>query len=565
MKYNIRYMRKSFGLLAVLLLGISLLSAQSETKELPYSFGKKGISQSVDVRDMPAVDQEALLREDAQEQDKSAPLRAGVGFTVNLNMTNSGRTDITADGGTLWRTQFVSREAFMTYLVFEQFNIPDEGKLFIYSPDHEQFFGPYTNKDVQESGRFETDNIIGDELIVEYYEPANASFKGTFQIAAVMHIYKDFLHVNNDRGPHGDADGNCHIDVACPDAQPWRNQVNSVVCISMTAYVASEGGWGMYLCSGSMINNVRMDKTPYVLTAEHCLASEDQTYKFYFNYQTYECGGSTGIYARVANGGSIVARSGANSTLSASDFMLLKITGNLGVAYRDSIFFAGWDRSGAFSVGSGIHHPGGDWKKISFPQNITAPTSGQYGNKYFVVRWKTNPNKGVTEQGSSGSPLFNANALIIGTLTSGSSYCDYPQGTDNYGRMSYHWTNNNNSNNARKLQPWLDPDNTGATTLQGMKYSGEVVTSVEDYTAATSTFDIYPNPTQDGRITIQGEFLPESAQCNIYNVMGQVVESRTVFTEATFTLNVSGLKDGVYFVELIGSERNYKSKLIIAR
>ena len=43
------------------------------------------------------------------------------------------------------------------------------------------------------------------------------------------------------------------------------------------------------------------------------------------------------------------------------------------------------------------------------------------------------------------------------------------------------------------------------------------------------------------------------------------MESRNIFTEATFTLNVSGLNNGVYFVELIGSERNYKSKLIIAK
>jgi len=98
-----------------------------------------------------------------------------------------------------------------------------------------------------------------------------------------------------------------------------------------------------------------------------------------------------------------------------------------------------------------------------------------------------------------------------------------------------------------------------------MMYTGEVLVGVQNHTSATSTFEIYPNPTQDGRVTIQGEFLPENAQCNIYNVMGQLVDSRNIFTDATFTLNVSGLSDGVYFVELIGSERNYKSKLIIAK
>ena len=557
-------MRKYFILTAILAVFTSMLFAQTGPAELPYSFGRKAISQNVDVQTMPVVDVEKLYREDATNVEKSRPLRTSVGFAMDKTFENSGRKDVLEDGSTLWRAKFVSEGAVMTYLVFNHFNLPEEGKLFIYSPDHEQVFGPYTNADLQESGSFETDNIIGDELVVEYYEPSNASFKGEVNIAAVMHTYRDFLHVSSDvKGPHGTADGNCHIDVVCPEGQPWHYPINSVVCISITAN--TEEGWAGFLCSGAMINNVRMDKTPYVLTADHCIEADDQTHKFYFNYQVSTCGGSTGIYNRVANGGVIVARSNTTNTMQASDFALLRITGNLGVVYRDSIFFAGWDRTGTASVGAGIHHPGGDWKKISFPKSISAPTTGQAANKYFVVSWWTNPNKGVTEQGSSGSPLFNADSRIIGTLTSGSSYCNYPQGTDNYGRMSYHWTNNNNSNNARKLQPWLDPDNTGAMVLDGMLYSGEVITGINGYSQTVPTFDIYPNPTQDGRITIQGEFLPEEAVCNVYNAMGQLVMSRNVFTDATFTMQVGDLDNGIYFVELIGSERTYKSKLVIAR
>ena len=557
-------MKKYFILTAVFALLTSMLFAQTETGELPYSFGTKGISQSVDVQMMPATNVEKLLNEDASVQEKSRPLRMGIGYKVDKTFDNAGRKDITEDGGTLWRAKFVSEGAVMTYLVLDKLNIPAEGKLFVYSPDREQVYGPYTNADIQEVGAMETDNIIGDELILEYYEPANAAFKGEINIAAVMHVYRDFLGVRDDsKGPIGTADGNCHIDVVCPDAQGWNYPIKSVVCIGITAYVPSEGGYTGFLCSGATVNNVRMDKTPYVLTADHCIESDNQTHKFYFNYQTYDCGGNTGNY-KVANGGTIVARSNTTNSMAASDFALLKITGNLSVTFRDSIFFAGWDRSGASSVGSGIHHPGGDWKKISFPQSISAPTSGQLANKYFVVHWKTNPNKGVTEQGSSGSPLFNANQLIIGTLTSGSSYCEYPQGTDNYGRMSYHWTNNNNSNNNRKLQPWLDPDNTGVMYLPGMKYDGSVV-GIQDHNLKATTFDIYPNPAQDGFVTVQGEFMSEEAVCNVYNTMGQLVMSRTVTTDATFTLNVSSLENGVYFVELVGSERNYKSKLVIAR
>ena len=557
-------MKKQLTLLCVFCLSALLSMAQEEQAKLPYSFRQKGISMIVDQVDMPQVDKTVLFDEDAKRSEKSQLFRTGVGFDVNANMDNAGRTDITPDGGKLWRTQFNTKGAYMTYLVFEDFNIPEDGELYIYSPDQDQVYGPYTNKDVQSVGRFESDNIIGDELVVEYYEPANAAFHGHFNIAAVMHIYKDFLNLRSEeKGPHGDAEGDCHIDVVCPEGQPWHYPINSVVCISMTANVPGEG-WGMYLCSGAMVNNVRMDKTPYVLSADHCVAADDQTYKFYFNYQTSECGGTTGTSSRVANGGVIVARSNTSNTYSASDFLLLKITGNLGISYRDSIFFAGWDRSGAYNAGVGIHHPGGDWKKISFVKSLTAPSSGSYANRFYVVSWMTNPNKGVTEQGSSGSPLFNNSSLIIGTLTGGSSFCYNPSGTDIYGRLSYHWLNNNASADNRKLQPWLDPDNTGTTVLQGMLYNGQIITGVQEHTQ-NHTFSVAPNPTRDGMVTIQGDFMIENAICNIYNVMGQLVMTQNVTTDSSFNMNVSSLDNGVYIMELVGADRTYKSKLIISK
>ena len=96
-----------------------------------------------------------------------------------------------------------------------------------------------------------------------------------------------------------------------------------------------------------------------------------------------------------------------------------------------------------------------------------------------------------------------------------------------------------------------------------MKYDGTVIVSVPQF--ESHTFEIYPNPVQDGRITIQGEFLPEQATCRIYNILGQLVKSEEVMTDATFSMNVSSLDNGVYFIDILGSERTYRSKLIIAR
>ena len=214
-------------------------------------------------------------------------------------------------------------------------------------------------------------------------------------------------------------------------------------------------------------------------------------------------------------------------------------------------------------VGVGVAS-GGDWKKISLPRNVSTINSGYYANKYFEVYWRTNPNKGVTEQGSSGSPLFNGRHLIIGTLTAGSSSCTYPGESDLYGRLAYHWNNNGATANDRKLQPWLDPDNTGATTLNSMRYDGSVITGIADQ-QLEETFTVAPNPVTSGTVTVNGDFLTENAVCNIYNTMGQLVMSKDVETSSTFTINVNALTNGVYFVEIRGSQRNYMSKMIISR
>lgn len=557
-------MNKHIALLFLFCLTVSLSFAQNEPVQLPYSFSQKNISMNVDRISLPEVDIARLLREDEAKTDKMDLFRTGVGHSVNANLYNSGRTDIMPDGGKLWRIQFTSKDAIMVYLVFDHFNIPEEGQFFIYSPDHEQVYGPYTNEDMQTTGRFESDNIIGDELVVEYYEPANTSFNGEFNIAAVLHIYKDFLHLRSEgKGPHGEADGGCHLDVACPEVTPWQYPVNSVVFISTTV---NEGysTWSAYVCSGAMINNVRMDKTPYVLSANHCVLADDQTYKFYFNYQTSICGGGDGEYSQVAKNGVIIARSSPTDSdpLSTSDFLLLKITGRIGESFRDNIFFAGWDRSGAASVGICIHHPQGDWKKASIPQRVS--NNASYGNRFFAVNWKTSPNKGTTEGGSSGSPLFNANSLIIGTLTGGGSSCATPDAADLYGKFSHHWLNNGATADSRKLQPWLDPDNTGTVVLQGMTYGGQVITGLQGHTQSY-TFSVVPNPTRDGRITINGEFIPENAICHIYNVMGQLVMTQNVTTDASFDMNVGDLNNGVYLIELVGADRTYKSKLIISK
>ena len=123
--------------------------------------------------------------------------------------------------------------------------------------------------------------------------------------------------------------------------------------------------------------------------------------------------------------------------------------------------------------------------------------------------------------------------------------------------MSYHWTNNNNSNNARKLQPWLDPDNTGTTVLPGMKYDGTIV-NVQDYSLSTSTFDIYPNPV-NGILFVNGGNAEYSYE--MYNGVGQKVAEGKV--TGNTQINVNGMTKGVYFLRLISGTQVRMNKVVV--
>jgi len=139
-----------------------------------------------------------------------------------------------------------------------------------------------------------------------------------------------------------------------------------------------------------------------------------------------------------------------------------------------NVYYNGWDKSGSSSSsGVAIHHPAGDIKKIStYNSTLTSATwngSGYIGatNAHWRAFWiATSNGHGVNEGGSSGSPIFNSSGRILGTLTGGSSSCSHTNWSDLYGKFSYHWQSNGSSS-PFQLKPWLDPNSSGVTYLDG--------------------------------------------------------------------------------------------------
>ncbi|MDD4116161.1 MAG: T9SS type A sorting domain-containing protein [Massilibacteroides sp.] len=144
-----------------------------------------------------------------------------------------------------------------------------------------------------------------------------------------------------------------------------------------------------------------------------------------------------------------------------------------------NVYYNGWDRRNtAPQSGVSIHHPSGDYKKISTYTNKgehatwygTDSVIGERSAHWNVVFTETENGHGVTEGGSSGSPLFNQNHLVVGTLSGGSSSCEEPDELNLYGKLAYHWNKYSLADTAR-MDIWLDPEGTGAETLNGLSHT----------------------------------------------------------------------------------------------
>lgn len=538
-------MKKHLVSFLFMLCAISLAQAQISRGGAPLFNHSKA---SVPTITLPALDNSRYLQEDIDMVPGSSPLRIGIMQSLSLSNSDTGAITILSDGTRVWRVAICSPKACFTSLRFSTFDIPQGARLFLYDATGNFVLGSFTAQNRLPDGTFHTQAIPGEVCCLEYQEPANTAKRGTLVLSQVCHGYKEALGCRNNAKDHlGYATETCHINVACPDADDWRDQVRSVCEIYISTKRAG------YLCSGALVNTTANDKTPYVLSANHCQDISNDTitgFTFYFNYQSPTCTGNDGPINQTVAGAEMVAQSAS------SDFLLLRLYEAVPDSYGP--FYAGWDRQviDKPTIGSNIHHPGGDLKKISFPWLVQIATT-PYRN-YFDVEWYGD--RGMIEHGSSGSPLFNAEHLIIGQLygTLGELTCANPNGVSLYGRIASSWIGGGSA--STRLSDWLDPLHTNIKTLQGINYDYAVTSP--GGTREAEVLKVFPNPST-GMVRVEVDDIG-SATYKIYDLQGRMLyEGSTILAITTHTLNLTFLPAGSYTIELYVGNKKYSNTLVI--
>jgi len=421
----------------------------------------KSGSYTSDLVVMPAFDTKSLkIQRDNSNQVHLKPFTFAHSFDVALNLNNSGVWYNTTKVN-VWQLRIRSVGAYSLNLIFDQFKLPEYAKLFIINEQSGEIKGAYTSENNSESNVFAVEPIAGDELLLQYEEPVNVTFRGLLEVAKVAHDYIGI--VAKDHRPLG-VSGSCNINVNCDLANGYENLRDGVCRIIID---------GTELCTGTMLNNTALDGAPYVLTAYHCFVINGinptpsrmealaQTSVFLFNYESPYCGSIDGDVSHSLSGSTL------KSSLDSLDFSLVRLSSIPPDYFRP--YLVGWNRKNTSPSSSiCIHHPMGDIKKIAVDNN-DAVTNGFNGNYlangfWNIFRWEY----GVTEAGSSGGPLFDQNKLLIGSLTGGDLSCQISSldKGDYFSKFALAW--NHRSESSKQLKAWLDPANTGVEKLDGL-------------------------------------------------------------------------------------------------
>lgn len=569
-------MKKILTLLSVaLFVNTAVVLAQDDIGGVPFSSTQQVSSAYIAEVKTPAFDFAPLIEQSSTRVKQGTFPITDQLFEVAYNTFNSGTWINLMNGDRLWRLKITSPGAKKTALYYRNFYLPEGGFLFVYNEDKSEVLGAYSSRNNESAnendGVFSTEYITGETQIIEYYEPATAKNKAHIEVSHIVHQFIATSSIS--KGIMIDESDACEVDINCSEGSTWQNQKLGVVRLYVVM-VSGSAGW----CSGSLVNNTANNCLKYILTAMHCsLESSVETTKYnlwkaYFNYEKTAANcmvaGAGGASASKVMTGSVkVAGANDDGGATGSDFLLIRLTT---AAYPTGVapYYNGWTKSATATAGGvGIHHPAGDCKKIS--TFTVTPSSSSWGGSAPSTHWTfawagTTNGHGVTEGGSSGSPLFNSAGLIMGTLTGGGSFCTATTSPDSYGKMSYHWTSNG-ATTGLQLKPWLDPTNSGVTTLAGSLSCTPA--AINEQESLENYLTIYPNP-NNGSFNVNIE-LPKAndVTISIINVVGQVISTEKINNTmgGTYAMDIASQVSGMYFVEIKTNDSRVVKKINLVK
>lgn len=505
-----------------------------------------------------ALDMNKLADEDALTDEKGVgPKRFAIGHEVDVRPAADGRWSTRADGSLVWTFEVDTPDAAHLNFGLNPFHLPDGATLTIAATDGSTSIGPFTAENNNVTGQYWTQVLMASSAVFTLTVPAGRQDEVQLALVKIGHGYRGF----GARTKYCKS-GACNMDVACLGPNdPWNDNRRAVAAYTRGATDT---------CTGSLVNNTANDHRLIFATAGHCGMNSNAnaaTIVAYWNYESATCRTPGSAASGTAlpkpnttyNGATFLANHG---TTSSSDWTLLEFVQPVNPAYNH--YWAGWDRTGVAPVCAqpgdpasttgmcaSIHHPGVDEKRITFIgqtmdiRQYLQPAAGS-GTSHWYVHWDPSPPllpgiqpppasiaPNVTEGGSSGSPLYNAEHRLVGVLSGGLSACGATGEnlTDYYGRLAIGWEGGGTTATAMKTH--LDPVGGGTAT---------VLDGINACTAPAAPSDVTATATAANAITVSWTTVGGIAKYRILRSTGACPGSN--FTQIAEVDNATSYVDG---------------------
>lgn len=421
--------------------------AQTSDLGKPYAFNKK-VKLTNHGYSIPKIENKKIEEAENNKLNSFDKVRYyGKPIDVELDLFQKSEKTTLGNGVNLYHFYIHSETALSLNLIFSKFKLAEGTILYIFDEDRQNYIGAYTALNNNAAKKLGTELLYSKRIYIEIQEPFQNVNKSELTIGRVIHGYKN---LNKLIEKSLNESGDCHYDVNCPEGLGWSIPKDGVGMI-----INGSGG----VCTGSLINNTANDNKPYFLTAFHCettIGTSPESWVFRFKWESPKEQTVCGTGKNSVNGPEIYNINGGvtRAKYNVSDFHLIELDTIPDDLWK--ITYNGWDkRDIPASSGACVHHPMGDVKKISI-SNSSFQTASYNGGppSHWLVSWS----EGVTEGGSSGSPVFNELKRIVGQLQGGASACGKNDNTDYYGKFSESWLGGGTPET--RLSDWLDPQKT---------------------------------------------------------------------------------------------------------
>lgn len=357
-------------------------------------------------------------RNDALKADHAGalPLCVAEGFPLDLDESALFGEAIDDGDARVFTAVITSLDALAVRLLVDLGQFQEGDELWVVAPDVARAFGPFTAADAVAGGNW-VHTIFGDTAVLAVRTPYDTAPPLT--VLGLSHFFVD---------PAKGVLYPCPVEADCVSETVFREISTGIGML----FIPTKG-YKQAQCSGSLLNN---PDTPehegLVLTANHCFPSHSinaSQIEVVWDYRAAACDGS-GVPDQ-----NTVPRSLGFEVLALDDvydaaFFSLQ-TVPIGTRGRA---WLGWDTREPVlnDPVAGCHHPMGKPMKACFGTVTEVDVSTFLGQNQTEAHW----DEGITEQGSSGSPLmFSAlNYRVFGMLSNGPVHdcANPPQNRDNF-------------------------------------------------------------------------------------------------------------------------------------